>query len=164
MKRVRILLPLVLLAGLLAGCGKDAPEAVETETIVPVETEAAATGAVHATIHATGTVERRKRVRTRLHWPVLMFRQRPGSENVESVTRDLSSNGFYCLARVQMLEGEELVCSIRIPTHDPHGKHLERTLECRVRVIRVVPQEAGVFGIACRIEDYHLSQLQTESS
>jgi len=115
-------------------------------------------------LNATGTVERRKRVRTRLHWPVLMFRQRPGSENVESVTRDLSSNGFYCLARVQMLEGEELVCSIRIPTHDPHGKHLERTLECRVRVIRVVPQEAGVFGIACRIEDYHLSQLQTESS
>ena len=104
--------------------------------------------------------ERRKRPRTRLHWPVLMFRDWPGSDTVESVTSDLSSDGFYCLTRIQFIEGERLVCSIRMPTHDPHGKHLERTLECTVSVVRVVPQEsADSFGVACRIEDYHLSDI-----
>jgi len=108
-------------------------------------------------------VERRKRVRTRLHWPVLMFRNRPGSDAIESVTRDLSSSGFFCLMRVQLIEGEWLVCSIKIPTHDPHGKHMERTLECRVQVLRVVSQESpDSFGVACRIEDYHLSHIHTE--
>jgi membrane fusion protein (multidrug efflux system) len=41
----------------ISACGKDAPEEVETKTVVPVTTEAAATGSVRATIHATGTVE-----------------------------------------------------------------------------------------------------------
>ena len=116
-------------------------------------------------LKVAGLVERRKRVRTRLHWPVLMFRERLGAEHIESVTRDLSSSGFYCLTRVQLLEGEQLVCSIKIPTHDPHGKNLEQTLECRVRVLRVVPQEPGdLFGVACRIEDYHLTQLHPDVS
>ena len=106
--------------------------------------------------------ERRKRARTRLHWPVLLFRDRPGSDAIESVTRDLSSSGFFCLTRVPLIEGEKLVCSIKIPTHDPHGKHLERTLECRVHVLRVVPQETSdTFGVACRIEDYHLSHVHS---
>jgi hypothetical protein len=105
-------------------------------------------------------LERRKRVRTRLHWPLLLFRDRPGSDAIESVTRDLSSSGFFCVTRVQLIEGEKLVCSIKIPTHDPHGKHLERMLECRVQVLRVVAQESGdAFGIACLIEDYQLSHM-----
>src|SRR4051812_27968784 len=62
-------------------------------------------------------LERRKRVRTRLHWPVLMFCDKPGSEAIESVTRDLSSSGFFCLMRGPLTEGEYLVCSIKIPTH-----------------------------------------------
>lgn len=104
--------------------------------------------------------ERRKRVRTRLHWPLLLFRDRSGSAAIESVTRDLSSSGFFCLTRVELVVGEKLVCSIKIPTHDPHGKHLERTLECKVQVLRVIPQEtSGSFGVACRIEDYHLSHV-----
>jgi hypothetical protein len=106
----------------------------------------------------SGTIfERRKRARTRLHLRVFMFRN-GGAEAVESTTRDLSSTGFYCMSRVQFAVGEELACSLKIPTHDPYGKHLERNLECKIRVMRVVPQEsADLFGIACRIEDYHIS-------
>jgi len=116
-------------------------------------------------LKVAGVTERRKRVRTRLHWPVLMFRERQGAEHVETVTRDLSSNGFYCLTRIQLVEGEQLVCSIKLPTHDPHGKILQQTLECRVRVLRVVPQESGdSFGVACRIEDYHLSHVHPDIS
>ena len=110
-----------------------------------------------------GIGERRRRTRTRLHWPLLMLRERPGHQTIESTTRDLSSGGFYCLSRVQLVVGEQLRCRIKIPTHDPRGESPERTLECRVRVIRVVPQEAGdSFGIACHIEDYHLSQIQPD--
>jgi hypothetical protein len=110
-------------------------------------------------------IERRRRVRTRLNWPVLLFRDRSGSEAIESVTRDLSSSGFFCLTRVQLAVGERLVCSIRIPTHDPDGKHLERTLECRVQVLRVVPQGSNeIFGIACCIEDYHLSHVHPRNA
>ena len=87
----------------------------------------------------------------------------PGSDAIESVTSDLSSSGFFCVMRAQLVEGERLVCSIRIPTHDPHGKHLERTLECRVHVLRVIPQESSdSFGVACRIEDYHMSHVHPE--
>src|SRR5689334_16327236 len=68
-----------------------------------------------------GVAERRRRVRTRLRWPILMFRETPSSEAIDSVTEDLSSSGFYCLTNAPLLEGERLICSIRIPTHDPEG-------------------------------------------
>jgi len=108
-------------------------------------------------------VERRKRPRTRLHWPVVLFRSHVGNA-IESETRDLSSNGFYCLANVAFTPGESLICNIKLPTHDPKGKHLERHLECRVRVVRVEVQDASaMFGVACLIEDYHFARV-TESA
>ena len=104
--------------------------------------------------------ERRKRARSRLRLSVLMFRDCAGTDVVESTTCDLSSNGFYCLSHVQFAVGERLVCSLKIPTHDPDGKHFEQNLECTVRVIRVVPRGSGdLFGIACQIDDYHVSQI-----
>jgi hypothetical protein len=104
------------------------------------------------------SVERRKRVRTKLHWPLVLERNQHEPVTIESTTRDLSSGGFYCLIRVQLAEGERLRCSLKIPTHDPRGGRLERTLECQVRVVRIVPQESsGIFGVACHIEEYRLS-------
>lgn len=103
--------------------------------------------------------ERRRRTRNHLHWSVLLFRNQ-AAEAVESLTRDLSSIGFYCVTDVAFTPGERLVCALRIPTHDPNGKHLERRLECKVRVMRVEPQGAdGTFGLACQIEDYHFIQI-----
>ena len=106
--------------------------------------------------------ERRKRARNHLHWSLLLFPNR-AAEAVESLTRDLSSSGFYCVTGVAFIPGERLICTLKVPTHDPNGKHLEQKLECRVRVMRVEPQGAeGTFGLACQIEDYHFSQVQTE--
>jgi hypothetical protein len=122
--------------------------------IFDLATAANGAGAI-AHIQPRTVSDRRKRARTRLHWPVLMFRHKHGSDAVESTTRDLSSGGFYCLTEVPLTEGEHLVCSIKVPTHDPQGKHLECALECKVRVVRVVPGAAGdLFGIGCRIETY----------
>jgi len=103
-------------------------------------------------------VERRKRARNQLHWPLLLFRNQP-SDAVESLTRDLSSSGFYCITSIAFTPGERLICTLRVPTHDPNGKLLEQWLECKVRVVRVEPQGTeGTFGLACQIEDYHFSQ------
>ena len=101
--------------------------------------------------------ERRRKARTRLHWPVILFRQQDG-DIIESATRDLSSSGFYCLAHAPFRTGELLSCSMKIPTHDPNGKLLERNLECKVRVVRVDAEAEGGFGIACAIEDYHFAR------
>jgi hypothetical protein len=118
---------------------------------------AARTVSAGSGINYNGVTERRKRVRTRLHWAVFLFRESPVEVVAESVTRDLSSNGFYCTSAAPVGVGERFRCSIRVPTHDPRHKQLERTLDCRVRVMRVVPQETGGFGVACQIEDYQLS-------
>jgi len=98
--------------------------------------------------------ERRKRARTMVHWPVLFFRDTAG-EAIESITRNLSSGGFYCLSRVPFACGEPLICALKVPAHDPMGADRILALECRVRVLRCELTGAdGFFGIACRIEDY----------
>jgi hypothetical protein len=102
-------------------------------------------------------LERRKRARTRVHWPVLFFRNQ-AAEAVESLTQDLSSGGFYCLSKTPFASGEGLRCTLKIPTHDPGGKERERTLECKVRVTRVeVAAREEFYGIACQIEDYRFT-------
>ena len=110
-----------------------------------------------AEVTRVGRSERRSRVRTQVHWPVLLFRAAP-SEAVESVTQNLSSGGFYCLSKVPLIPGELLACTIKVPAHDPSRKEPDRQLDCRVRVVRVESDAAGgLFGIACRIEDYHFA-------
>jgi len=106
---------------------------------------------------STARTERRMRVRTKLHWPVLFFRNGSG-EAVESVTRNLSSSGFYCHSKIAINPGECLHCALTIPSHDPSGYEKARVLECRVRVTRVEPGlTEDTFGIACQIQDYHLA-------
>ena len=100
--------------------------------------------------------ERRKRARTRLHWPITLFRD-DSSSVLETVTQNLSSNGFYCVSPVSFMPGERLHCALKLPAHDPAGRSRTLSLECRVRVVRAEPAgEPGFFGIACRIEDFHL--------
>lgn len=103
--------------------------------------------------------ERRKRTRTRVHWPVLLFRKEP-TDAIASITADLSSSGFYCITRVPFSVGETLTCSLKMPSHDPNGKIFERNLECRVRVVRVEPNQGhSGFGVGCAIEDYHFADM-----
>ena len=102
-----------------------------------------------------GRPERRKRVRTQVHWTILLFRETT-SKAVTTITQNLSSSGFYCMAGFPFALGEKLFCALEVPTHDPLGKKRSLPLECRVRVVRVDPEVgAGCFGIACQIEDYH---------
>ena len=101
--------------------------------------------------------ERRKRVRTQVHWTILLFRENT-SKAVTTITQNLSSSGFYCLSRSPFSLGEQLLCSLEVPTHDPLGKERSLPLECRARVVRVEPEPGnGRYGVACQIEDYHFA-------
>jgi len=101
--------------------------------------------------------ERRKRARTKVHWAILLF-QEQSSEAIETVTRDLSSSGFYCLSRVPFTCDEVLICSLQVPTYEPFNNAGTLALECRARVVRSEPgEDNGLCGIACQIEDYQFA-------
>jgi hypothetical protein len=109
-------------------------------------------------------LERRKRVRTRVHWRVLFFREGAAGA-VESLTQNLSSSGFYCLSKTPFACGDPLICVLEVPTHDPPGSGRTLDLECRVRVVRSEPSgQDGTFGIACLIEDYRFPEVDQCSS
>jgi hypothetical protein len=100
--------------------------------------------------------ERRTRSRTLVHWPVL-FRYRQ-SEALETITENLSSQGFYCLSRIPIPLGEAMLCWLTVPTHDPSAKSGTILLECNVRVVRSDAADVeGSYGIACRIDDFRLT-------
>lgn len=106
-------------------------------------------------------LERRKRVRVQVRWPIL-FSQTHFDDVVQTVTHDLSSNGFYCTATATFIPGETLECTLILPTRSPIGRPVLRML-CRVRVIRVeAAGESGLWGMGFQIEDYRI--LHTPSA
>ena len=101
--------------------------------------------------------ERRNRARARVHWPVIFVRGN-GEEAMETITQNLTSEGFYCLCPSPFISGEQLDCCLKLPAHDPAGRDQVLWLECRIRVIRVdAPDAEGAFGVAFQIEDYHFA-------
>ena len=100
--------------------------------------------------------ERRKRVRTMLHWPIVIIGIN-AVEGIESTTHNLSSTGFFCFSNRRLELGEAIFCTFRVPSHDPEGKERLWILECRAHVRRVEPASRdGLFGLACEFEDYRL--------
>ena len=79
---------------------------------------------------------------------------------MESRTRNVSSEGFYCLCPELLVPGEELECVILIPAEDPKFREDALGLQCRARVVRVEKSDReGLFGIGCRMEDYRAVPL-----
>ena len=110
---------------------------------------------------AVAPAERRKRVRTTVHWPVLLFPNELSTEGVESITVNLSSEGFYCLSRRLFTAGQTLFCTLRVPSHFAGGQDRAWILECRVCVKRSEPSDTeGMFGLACEIVDYRFIASQ----
>ena len=103
---------------------------------------------------AANRPERRRRPRTPVRWPVTVFRPNY-PDSVDSITLNLSSDGFYCLIDAPCAIGESLLVLLRAPSHHPADGNSTCTLRCQARVLRVEPAD-GRYGIACRIEDYSL--------
>jgi hypothetical protein len=98
--------------------------------------------------------ERRKRKRIALHWPVYLHRD-SGARSVESITVNLTSNGFYCISKEPFHLGEQLECVNAIPAGAFGYSEAPIRLQCRVKVMRVENQSEN-FGLGCYIEDYEL--------
>jgi hypothetical protein len=102
---------------------------------------------------STQSVERRRRTRGRVRWHV-QFLQDSQTRGFVTTTQNLSCGGFYCLSPVPLRAGQLGSCVLEIPTH--HANTNLR-LQCSVRILRVEPpNEDGVCGVGCQIEDYSL--------
>src|ERR1700752_5455483 len=67
--------------------------------------------------------DRRRRPRKPVHWTFYLSRKF-SPHPIESVTRDLSSSGFYCIVSEPFVPGEPLECCLLIPTHAATGESL----------------------------------------
>ena len=108
-----------------------------------------------AVIESSFRPERRTRSRIGVHWSVLLL-PGGGAKGIETVTQNLSSNGFYCFSPSPLKPGDCLLCTMKLPSYDPNREEPFLTLECSVRVMRAEVATDGLFGIACRIHDYRL--------
>ena len=107
--------------------------------------------------------ERRSRPRAALQWVVHV--SRAGSKHpVASKTRNVSSQGFYCLLQEPFESGERVDCTMVIPIPKSAKPDDVLWLKCQARVLRVESGAAGTaFGIAFQIEEYcvvHLKPMQ----
>jgi hypothetical protein len=102
-------------------------------------------------------MERRRRVRFEVQWPVCIWAS--DSPPVETVTTDLTSDGFHCLSPVPLEPSSLLACTLMIPEiPNQAGNGKRRVLECQVRVIRLEPpNKDGDFGLGCRIENFSIA-------
>jgi hypothetical protein len=100
------------------------------------------------------SIDRRKRKRVPVHWPVRLFPQR-GAPPVESTTENLSSEGLYCIIKEPFKAGERLQCEIIIPGKTFGSAESLLRLQCHVTIRRVENLLRG-FGVGCHIEDYTL--------
>jgi hypothetical protein len=98
--------------------------------------------------------ERRRRLRSHVHWHVSFFGVDVGC-TFETTTDNLSSAGFHCLTPVPLIAGNLVTCRLRVPSRQPSNHSRGSSLECKVRVVRVEPAaERESYGVACKIEDY----------
>lgn len=116
-------------------------------TVVTGAREAAILGSSH---HP----ERRGRIRLNVRWRLLVRTRAGGS--LETLTENLSSSGLYFLCPEPFPAGETLLSILSAPAHDPGAEERTLPLACRLKVMRLEPTGDGLFGVACRIEDYQL--------
>jgi hypothetical protein len=107
--------------------------------------------------------ERRSRPRAALHWLVHVLRD--GSQHpVASRTRNVSSQGFYCLVEEPFESGERVECTVVVPIPKSSKPDDVLWLKCQARVLRVEAAAVDTaFGIAFQIEEYcvvHLNPMQ----
>ena len=102
------------------------------------------------------SAERRKLSRCALKWPLLLWR-RDSIQAAEGVTRDISSEGFYCNTQQSFLPGERLECCIEMVSLDQTGSPVFIDLHCQVQVVRVdIAGTNPEFGLACQLLSYSL--------
>lgn len=84
------------------------------------------------------TTERRRRVRLQAKWPVRIWAPKM-SAPMETITTNLSSDGFHCFSPARLEPGEIVACTVTIPDISNHaGNQRRRVLE--LFIYRARPQ------------------------
>jgi len=97
--------------------------------------------------------ERRKRIRMQVHWPLRFLR--PGTvDDLETITQDLTSDGFRCRTKVPLAAGDSSMCTLGVPAHDPKDASRTLLVECEIRVVWARAADEGFHHLGCRIENY----------
>lgn len=100
--------------------------------------------------------ERRRNRRAPLNW-LVYIKCESSTERLLTRTRDISSDGFYCLLNQPVRPGEHIECDIVVPTHGTRHPNDVVYLRCKARAVRVEEIDGGLeFGVACRIEEYRV--------
>ena len=105
--------------------------------------------------------DRRRRVRLALALHIRLFRTN-GSPPIDSSTKNVSSQGFYCFVSEALAVGEHIRCVLALPSFDPIHRDRLIGLDCHARVVRVESLGPGEYGIGCAIERYQVIQLHKE--
>jgi len=103
----------------------------------------------------THDTDRRKRPRLALTWTIYLLRS-TDTRPLESKTKNVSSEGFYCCVRERFVVGECIRCTVFIPTRDVEHPDECIFLECQATVVRVDPIAPDHYGIGCHIESYKM--------
>jgi hypothetical protein len=93
-------------------------------------------------------------------WTVYLSRE-SDTHPLETVTRDLSSEGFYCYVPEPVLPGELLDCALMIPSHSKTEDLL--CLKGQVQVVRLESIGHG-YGIGCQLRNYSIVPLNTQQA
>lgn len=103
-------------------------------------------------------MERRRRVRLPVQWRVSIWAP-DSNAPVQTVTTDLTSDGFHCLSPAPLEPSSLLACTLMIPEiPNRAGNGKRRVLECQVRVVRLEPpNKDGDFGLGFRIENFRIA-------
>jgi len=104
--------------------------------------------------------DRRKRPRMPARWTVYVSRE-SDSYPLETMTKDLSSEGFYCYTPERIPPGELLECTLMIPTHSKTEGPL--CLKGHVKVVRLESVGHG-YGMGCQFRDYGIVTLNVHQS
>jgi hypothetical protein len=79
---------------------------------------------------------------------------------VSCKTRNVSSQGFYCLVQEPLESGELVECTVVIPIPKSGDPDAVLWLKCQARLLRVEVVAADkAFGIAFLIEEYRVMHL-----
>jgi hypothetical protein len=101
------------------------------------------------------TQDRRKRIRLKLSWSVLL-RSSSSDKFAEGRTKDVSSDGFYCVVSEPIEVASEVLFTILVPIYDGDRRPDVMRLEGQARVLRFDALGNDLYGIACQIRDYRV--------
>lgn len=105
-------------------------------------------------------IDRRRQRRLPLRWTAYLYRAGV-SEPIEAMTRNVSSDGFYCVVEEPFAIGETVRSALLVPAFDPDAPDRVMTIESECSVVRVECIGTGAYGVAFHMRTLHVVPADT---